>query len=123
MALVKSVSLPSGITAEYFRIVAFRWDRNTREAAAAFALFKDAATAVSGQPVSPGVAKLKLYGDKFDEYLSLAALAAASSDVVSQLYTAAKAVSFAYSISETTDPLAHVVCDMGKDIFADASDA
>lgn len=122
MALIKSLSLPTGVTAEYFRIVAFNWDRSAREASAHFALYKDAATAASGQPLVPIAAKLRLYGAKFDEYLGPAALASSGDDVVAQLYTAAKETCEAYVVDEVTNPLAHIICDQGRGVFADATD-
>lgn len=107
MALAKSFTLNSGATGDYTRLVTFRWDRSTREAVALFALYVSAAAAQSGkEPLSPFVAKLRLTGDKFDQYLGNPALAQA--DVVAQLYVAAKA-----------EPLA---CDFGADAFADAAD-
>ena len=107
MALAKSFTLNSGATGDYIRLVTFRWDRSTREAVALYALYVNAAAAQSGkEPLSPFIAKLRLTGDKFDQYLGNLALAQA--DVVAQLYVAAKA-----------EPLA---CDFGADAFADAAD-
>lgn len=124
MALVKSISLPTGVTAEYFRMVAFSWDRSTREASAHFALFKDAATAANGQPLVPVVAKLRLSAGKFDEYLSTGAMAAASGDVVAQLYLAAKAICAAYAVDPDTEQgTGYLVSDYGRDLFDDAEDA
>jgi len=108
MALQKIIILPSGVSGDYSRITHFRWDRTTREASALIDLYLDAATAVSGSPLRPIVAKLRLSGDKFDLYLSTAALAASANDVVAQLYVAAKA-----------EP---VISDHGATIFADAID-
>ena len=71
-------------------------------------LYLDAATAVSGSPLRPIVAKLRLSGDKFDLYLSNAALAASDNDVVAQLYLAAKTEG--------------VISDFGATLYADAAD-
>lgn len=107
MALQKSFTLPSGVSGNYIRITANRWDRQAREAVGWFALYVDAAAAQSGkQPLSPFIAKLWLTGSKFDQYLSPAALE--TSDVLAQFYLAAKA-----------EPIS---CDFGSDAFADAQD-
>jgi len=107
MALQKTLTLPSGVSGNYSRLVTYRWDRATREAVALFALYLDASAAAAGkQPLTPWIAKLRLTGDKFDLYLSNAALE--DHDVIAQLYTAAKA-----------EP---VVSDFGSDVFADAID-
>lgn len=107
MAFQKSLTLPSGVSGNYIRCIVFRWDRNAREAEALFALYLDQAAAQSGkQSLTPWIAKLRLEGEKFDEYLSNTALA--SDDILGQLYAAAKA-----------EPLS---CDFGSDVFADAQD-
>lgn len=125
MAFIKSINLPTGVQGEYWRVVSFKWERGLRELSAHFALFKDAAVAASGQPIIPIAAKLRLYGEAFDAYLSPAALAEADVDVVGQLYKAARDVCQAYveGTPPTTDVQAHVVCDFGKGVFADAVDA
>jgi hypothetical protein len=122
MALIKSIALPTGVTAEYFRLVGFRWDRNAREASAQFALYKDAATAAAGQPLVPVAAKLRLERLSFDEYLSPSALSAADDDVVAQLYNAAKDACDEFADNEVMNPAAHVVSDLGQGVFADAQD-
>ena len=107
MALQKSFTLPSGVSGNYIRLTANRWDRNAREAVGWFALYVDASAAQSGKaPLTPFIAKLWLTGTKFDAYLSPSALE--SSDVLAQFYVAAKA-----------EPLS---CDFGSDAFADAQD-
>ena len=107
MALQKSFTLPSGISGNYIRLVAHRWDRAAKESSALFALYVDAAAALSGKaPLTPWIAKLWLRGDKFDEYLSNAELT--SPGILAQLYVAAKA-----------EPIS---CDFGSDAFADAVD-
>jgi len=107
MALQKSFTLPSGISGNYIRLVAHRWDRSARESSALFALYVDAAAAQSGKaPLTPWIAKLWLRGDKFDEYLSNADLT--SPGILAQLYVAAKA-----------EPIS---CDFGSDAFSDAVD-
>ena len=84
MALAKSFSLNSGASGDYTRLVTFRWDRSTREAVALFALYVNASAAQSGkEPLSPFVAKLRLTGDKFTQYLGNSALAQA--DVLREL--------------------------------------
>lgn len=107
MALQKTFTLSSGVSGNYIRLTANRWDRQAREAVGWFALYVDSAAAQSGkQPLSPFVAKLWLTGAKFDQYLSPAALE--KSDVLAQFYVAAKA-----------EPIS---CDFGSDAFADAQD-
>jgi hypothetical protein len=107
MALQKSFTLPSGVSGNYIRLTAHRWDRQAREAVAWFSLYVDAAAASSGKaPLTPWIAKLWLRGDKFDEYLSNADLT--SPGILAQLYVAAKA-----------EPIS---CDFGSDAFADAAD-
>ena len=36
MAFQKSLTLPSGVSGNYIRLIAYRWDRNAREANATF---------------------------------------------------------------------------------------
>ena len=105
MAFQKTFVLPSGVSGNYTRLVAHRWDRQTREAVAFFALYVDASAASSGKAaLTPFIAKLWLTGDKFDQYVGNPALE--STDVLAQLYVAAKA-----------EP---VSSDFGSDAFVDA---
>lgn len=107
MALQKSFTLPSGVSGNYIRLVAHRWDRTAKESSAFFALYVDATAAQSGKaPLTPWIAKLWLRGDKFDQYLSNAELM--SPGILAQLYVAAKA-----------EPIS---CDFGSNAFADAVD-
>lgn len=107
MALQKSFTLPSGVSGNYVRLTAHRWDRQAREAVAWFSLYIDAAAAHDGkQPLTPFIAKLWLQGAKFDEYLDNAEIA--SPGILAQLYIAAKA-----------EPIS---CDFGSRAFADAQD-
>lgn len=92
MALSKKIKLPGrGVSGNYLRIVAYRWDRNTREASAHFALYrsKKHAKAKNAVPLVPLLAKLRLDGDKFDEYLSAPTLNESEKDTLSHLYSAA----------------------------------
>jgi len=89
MALQKTIDLPSGVSGNYIRLTSYRWDRSTLEASAIFALYLDAAHAASGADyLVPVIAKLRLSGDKFAEYLSSAALA--DNEIAAQIYAAAK---------------------------------
>ncbi len=107
MALQKTFTLPSGVSGNYIRLTAHRWDRQAREAVAWFSLYVDAAAATTGKaPLTPWIAKLWLTGAKFDEYLSNPDLE--SPGVLAQLYDASKA-----------EPIS---CDFGSDAFADALD-
>lgn len=95
MALTKSLTLPNGQTGNYIQVGAYSWDRLTREVSAHFMLFTSAAFAASA-PDAPIclLAKLRLTGDKFDEYLGAAALAALDAGIKDpvryQLYEAVK---------------------------------
>ena len=91
MALQKTIALPSGVSGNYIRLSAYRWDRATREASAMFHLYKDAAQAANA-PASPLclIAKVRLFGAKFDEYLGNAVLGQPGVTVAGQLYEAAK---------------------------------
>jgi len=107
MAFQKTFTMPSGVSGNYIRLVANRWDRQAREGVAWFALFVDAAAAQSGkQPLSPFVAKLWLTGPEFDLYLGRAALE--NADIIAQFYLAAK-----------HEPIS---CDFGSNAFSDALD-
>ena len=90
MALQKTIALPSGVSGNYIRLTSYRWDRSTLEASAIFALYLDAAHASGGSEyLVPVIAKLRLSGAKFTEYLGSAALA--ENEIAAQLYAAAKA--------------------------------
>lgn len=107
MAFQKSFTLSSGVSGNYIRLVAHRWDRAARESSALFALYVDATAATSGKaPLTPWIAKLWLRDAKFDAYLGNASLT--SPGILAQLYVAAKA-----------EPIS---CDFGSDAFADAVD-
>ena len=89
MALQKTIALPSGVSGNYIRLTSYRYDRSTLEASAIFALYLDAAHAQDGADyLVPVIAKLRLSGAKFTEYLGAAALA--DHQVAAQLYVAAK---------------------------------
>jgi len=89
MALQKTIALPSGVSGNYIRLTSYRWDRSTLEASAIFALYLDAAHAQAGADyLVPVIAKLRLSGDKFTQYLGSTALA--DHQVAAQLYEAAK---------------------------------
>lgn len=104
MAFQKTIDLPSGVSGNYIRVSAFRWDRAAREASVLFALYKDASTAAAGQPLRESVAKLRLEGAVFDTWLGNASLG----NALEQIYMAARAVP--------------VISDFGAEIFAGAVD-
>ena len=107
MAFQKSLTLPSGATGDYIRVITYRWDRAAREAVALFALYVSAQVAQEGkQALTPYIAKLRLTGAKFDQYLGNSVLN--DHHAISQLYSAAR-----------SEP---VSCDFGSDVFADALD-
>ena len=108
MAFSKSLTLPSGATGDYIRVITYRWDRSAREAVALFALYVSQQAAWEGkQALTPYIAKLRLTGAKFDEYLGNSVLT--DRDAIAQLYAAAR-----------VEP---VSCDFGSNVFADALDA
>ena len=107
MAFQKSLTLPSGVSGNYIRLIAYRWDRNAREANAIFALYLDAQAAHDGKdPLAPCVAKLRLTGSAFDSHASNVAIA--GKDILAQLYTAAQ-----------SEPM---ISDFGEDVFVNALD-
>lgn len=92
MALQKSLTLPNGSFGAYIRLGHYRRNRARREAVAHFDLFADKASADANPqlPVAM-IACLRLKDARFDEFLSNAAIAAASNNVEAQLYRALKA--------------------------------
>lgn len=120
MAFIKTVKT-RGIEAKYFRPVAFRWDANAREASIIFGLFVDRSHSdqckptvqaeIRDRPVMEVAAKLRLAGEKFDQYLSPEVLSAgaenAGTNIMDHIYAAAKA-----------EPL---ISDFGAKVFLDAS--
>ena len=101
MALQKSITFPNGNSGSYLKIGFSRVDDLARDASFHFHLYKDRATrqACPKIPVQARVAKLRLTGDKYDQYLSGTALAAKPGAThTSQAYMAAK-----------TEPL---ICDI-----------
>jgi hypothetical protein len=107
MAFIKTLTLPSGASGNYTRLITYRWDRTTKEALALFALYSSKDFAAQGKPpFTQFIAKLRLERAKFDQYLSNDALT--NADVLAQLYLAAK-----------TEP---VISDFGSDVFSDAQE-
>jgi hypothetical protein len=100
MAFQKTLKLRNGITGTYVRLVAWRWDRLTREASGLLALYEDA---TKEEPMVPLLAHVRLSGTKFDQ----AQAATANSSQAAQLYLAAKT---------------EVICDLGPTVFSDAED-
>jgi len=123
-----------GVEASYFRLIAFRWDAQTREASALFSLYVDKAHSDRSKPSVPAAerdrplidiaAKLRVSGDAFDQYLSPEALqqgaANVGSDIVAHLYAAAKDASKLKVDESVTNPQLHIVSDFGHDLFATA---
>jgi len=92
MALQLPVTLPNGAEGNYLRIGVFEWNREQRSAYVQLALFKDAAQAASAPRFPLAVVGiLNLRNEKFDQYLSNAAIAAADGKVLLQVYAAVKA--------------------------------
>ena len=93
MSLKKSTEIPGGYVGEYWSIKAYeRLDFIGRKAVVIFSLWKDAAAYAAGETAQPeNAGRLVLEGERFDFYLSKAALAAAETDINAQTYLAAKA--------------------------------
>lgn len=124
MAFQKRAALPSGIVGNYHRVSSFRWERDTRELSVYISLYKDAATAEDGPPLVPGFAKFRLYGEKFDALVDPNILKKSTKDVLGLIYAAIRKTSQEYNASakSTTDPKAHVICDLGRGFYADAEE-
>lgn len=95
MALQKSITIENGATGDYIRIGLAPIDWMTREASVHFMLYASEAWRAA-HPEAPLclIAKLRLEGAKFEEWLGEAALAAlvdpGADPVRDQLYAAAK---------------------------------
>jgi hypothetical protein len=113
MAFEKTITLNNGESGTYI-VLEHETRHLARTSKASFFLFKSAAYRASApnEPLRGGlrIAKLHLEGEKFDQYLDAAVLAAVESGdpVRAQLYAAAKAEG--------------VISDWGADVFADATD-
>jgi hypothetical protein len=92
MALKKKITLPSGASGDYISVGAYTWDQITREASAHLMLHASAAQAAA-RPDAPLclIAKVRLSGDKFDEYLGKKVLVSKGVTALGQIYEAAKA--------------------------------
>lgn len=89
MAFQKTISLPSGVSGNYIRVTSYRWDRYAKECSATLSLYLDATHAQGGgEPLVAVIAKLRLSGWQFTEYLG--ALALAEHAAVAQIYAAAR---------------------------------
>jgi hypothetical protein len=115
MALTKNISY-RGVSANYVKVGPYRWDPYTREASVILSLFLSSTRAASHphDPLCPVFAKLRLTGDKFDQYVSKEQLNLAAEnaglDIVGCFYEAVKA----------GEPL---ISDFGSDALAGATDA
>lgn len=103
MAFQKAQELPTGATANYYRIEFFRVDYATKEASAHLAAY---VSPTAKSPIVPIFAKLRLNGDDFDRFLAKSVLKAEDRDVVAQLYEAVRGYG--------------VVCDYGEWFFLEA---
>lgn len=92
MALQKSITLPNGATGNYIRLGPYFVDPLVKEASAQLMLHTNAAYAASA-PEMPlcMIAKLRLQGAKFDEYLANSVLNVDGVTLAGKLYEAAKA--------------------------------
>jgi hypothetical protein len=95
MALQKTITLPNSTAGNYIMLDGRMEEKLNRQLSAHFLLYVTAAARASA-PESPLglVAKLRLDGDKYDEYLSEAAIAAVTAETddkrTYQIYRAAK---------------------------------
>ena len=92
MALSKSITLPNGISGNYIRVAdSFELNRRQGIVTAHVALFADEAHAATlpNYPLAV-IGLVELSGEKFTQYLGRDAVAAASGNIVGQLYLAAK---------------------------------
>lgn len=123
MAFQKSVTLPSGVSGNYHRIHALRWDPVVKEFQCAVALYKDAATAADATkaPLVPEFARFRLSGASFDTYVGKAVLAAANEDIIALVYDAIKAVCDDWE-EGATNMAAYLKCDSGGDFYSTATD-
>lgn len=92
MALQKTITLRNGQSGNYIKLGPYFLDPLVKEASAQFMLHTDATHAASAPdfPICM-IAKLRLQGAKFDEYLASAVLNAGGVTTAAKLYTAAKA--------------------------------
>jgi hypothetical protein len=95
MALQKTITLPNTTSGNYIVLTEFAADYFARALSAHFYLFASAAAREAAPSASLGLlCKLRLAGDKFDEWLSTAALDALDTDTPDrlrhQIYQAAK---------------------------------
>ena len=105
MALQKTIQLQSGVSVAYHKLTNYAIDYATR-----YAWFQFSAYIASDslQPACEVIAKLRLEGSKFDQYLGKGVLATCGKDVNAQAYTASKA-----------EP---IISDFGSGVFMDAQD-
>lgn len=122
MALTKTINLPSGITGNYHRVSSFRWDRNAKEASITFSLHLNSAAAeLDRAPLLPLVAKFRITGDKFEEFLGNSVLTASQDDIITAIYKAAVLVCSAKRANPNAPTVgAHLISDFGADLYADA---
>ena len=92
MAFNKTFTYPNGLSGNYVQIGGYRHDRRTRSASFHFDLFASAAhaTAAPTSAIRPIIAKLRLEGAKFDEWVSNEALASAGQTLLQRAYAAAR---------------------------------
>lgn len=132
MAFAKKLTA-RGVDGSYIRPVAWRIDDNTQELSVLFALYVDRAHSDRCKPSVPQgqrdrplldvVAKLRVYGDRYEAAFGQAARVAAAQagvDIDAMIYDAAKAACQDRKRTGVEDPQAHVISDFGGDVFADA---
>lgn len=91
MALQKSITLPNGAAGNYVRVGPYTWDPIAKESSAHLLLFVSAAQRTANPTASLClIAKLRLIGAKFDQYLANSVLDGETVTVLGQLYAAAK---------------------------------
>lgn len=96
MAIQKTTELADGSTADYYKFKKVEeWDQEEKRIVIYFALYRSKALRDAGKaPALTQGCRLRLNGDKFDLYFSVAALTKAASEgksFVDNAYAAAKA--------------------------------
>lgn len=133
MALLKEVTLPSGVVADYHRIDAFRWNPNTKEIQVAVGLYlSSSAAAAESPPVVAEFARFRVTGATFDARLSRVTLSSQATtygfDIIALVYDLIKEVCEEYNDGDSSsgggvlDPEAYLVCDFGHGFYHDAVD-
>jgi hypothetical protein len=92
MALQLNITLPNGAAGNYLRVVNVEWNRLASVCVFQLALYLSEAQADAAPRYPLGiVAQVRVDRDKFEQYLSNQAIAAASHNIIAQLYAITRA--------------------------------